>query len=307
MSESPIYAGIDGGGTRSELVLMDADHTVIRRIQGGSLQVLRLSEAELAANLQALAEQLTDSEQARLKTLGAGLAGAHAAKTRDRIQPLLEKAFALPASHVELRSDIEMAHIGAFQDTDGLMLIFGTGSVALWRRGETWRIYGGYGYQIGDEASGYDLGRHVLRLISLHLDEAESHPQLFDRLAEQLEDPSVLANRDAFIRWIYEDRPDPARFAPLLLDLAEQNEAYRALLENRIEAFMDHLQSLTAIIPTLTADQWNICFAGGLTQHDFYKSLIRKRLLAVDQRATFIPPRCDAAQGAALAAKHQNH
>ncbi len=64
---------------------------------------------------------------------------------------------------VRLTNDAQLL-FGAFADEVGIVLIAGTGSIALGqdRQGHTARA-GGWGYLIGDEGSGYDLGRRAIR------------------------------------------------------------------------------------------------------------------------------------------------
>jgi glucosamine kinase len=68
------------------------------------------------------------------------------------------------ARRVQVISDAEAAHAGALGGRDGILLLAGTGSLALGRdaRGR-WARAGGWGPLLGDEGSAFWLGREWLR------------------------------------------------------------------------------------------------------------------------------------------------
>ena len=68
------------------------------------------------------------------------------------------------ARRVEVLSDAQIAHLGALGGGDGLLILAGTGSIVIGRdRGRRWTRAGGFGSLLGDEGSGFWLGRAWLR------------------------------------------------------------------------------------------------------------------------------------------------
>jgi N-acetylglucosamine kinase-like BadF-type ATPase len=68
------------------------------------------------------------------------------------------------ARHVRVISDTEAAYRGALGDTPGMLLLAGTGSMALGRdRRGRWARAGGLGPLLGDEGSAFWIGREWLR------------------------------------------------------------------------------------------------------------------------------------------------
>lgn len=68
------------------------------------------------------------------------------------------------ARHVQVISDTEAAYRGALGDAPGLLLLAGTGSMALGRdRRGRWARAGGLGPLLGDEGSAFWIGREWLR------------------------------------------------------------------------------------------------------------------------------------------------
>ena len=68
------------------------------------------------------------------------------------------------ARHVQVISDTEAAYRGALGDAAGMLLLAGTGSMALGRDGRgRWARAGGLGPLLGDEGSAFWIGREWLR------------------------------------------------------------------------------------------------------------------------------------------------
>ena len=91
-----------------------------------------------------------------------GLAGIDRSGDYDILFPHLQCI----AKIVHLTNDAELV-LSGLPEGVGIALIAGTGSIALGRdRHGTITRAGGWGHIVGDEGSGYDLGRHCLQAIS---------------------------------------------------------------------------------------------------------------------------------------------
>jgi glucosamine kinase len=102
-----------------------------------------------------------------------------------------------------LMNDVELAHRAAFDDGAGVLLLSGTGSMAIGKTGGSAFIRaGGYGDLIGDEGSAYDIGRRALALLACELDGRQTPTQLGKSLQEFLQ----LGNENAvqaLTTWLY--------------------------------------------------------------------------------------------------------
>lgn len=86
---------------------------------------------------------------------GKGAAGAAARRWEGELRGL--------ARRVRVMGDLELAHRAAFSEGPGVLLIAGTGSAALARgRRGAWARAGGRGPLLGDEGSGFWIGRRWL-------------------------------------------------------------------------------------------------------------------------------------------------
>ena len=112
-----------------------------------------------------LLENINDSDY--ILKVGAGL-GGYGINVDYRKK--LEDEFSAVFDEFKLYSDAYAAMLGALAGEDGILMIAGTGSIALAKRGdETFRC-GGFGYRYGDEGSAYSIGK---ALISMALKEAD--------------------------------------------------------------------------------------------------------------------------------------
>ncbi|HEX5726012.1 MAG TPA: BadF/BadG/BcrA/BcrD ATPase family protein, partial [Longimicrobiaceae bacterium] len=182
-----VFAGVDGGGTRSTLVLADEHgRELARRVGPSGLVDPRRPTATagmLARLLRAALRTARVSE--RPAALVAGLAGVGNQAEREQVQEALVASAV--AERVQVRTDGEIALEGALGGGAGILLIAGTGSVA-YGRGEDGRLErcGGWGMVVGDEGSGWALGRAGLAAALRAADGRGPATRLLPRLLEAL-------------------------------------------------------------------------------------------------------------------------
>ena len=156
-----LYLGIDGGGTKTEAVLCDENGHIRKRVLVGASAPSSIPEKELRQTFQELLDALSLDAQTPV-TAFAGISGC----IKDWDKGMFRKAVLpiLPANiSLALDGDGTCGLNAAFgPGGDGLLVIVGTGSTALMRiKGEFSEI-GGWGYLLGDEGSGYDMGRRAI-------------------------------------------------------------------------------------------------------------------------------------------------
>lgn len=168
------FLGIDGGGSKTECVLMDDAGTVLGRALGRGRNLRQAQAEELREILAACLAELRDAANLEALTPAAvcgGFAGASDATARERAQSALKELF--PSCPVFVVGDMEVALEAAFGEGPGVVVISGTGSIAFGRNaaGQTARA-GGEGFQLsaqgtvaGDAGSGSAIGWQACRLI----------------------------------------------------------------------------------------------------------------------------------------------
>jgi hypothetical protein len=147
----------ESGATKTEWLLEKGSGS--RRHAGLGLNPSQVGEAELRLRLREAAEALGEVPGS-LYFFGAGSGQAAQAALLRR---LLGEAF--PGAAVEIGTDLEAALLAAGRE-EGIVSILGTGSNCCQYRGrEIVAQAGGHGYLLGDEGSGADLGRALLRAL----------------------------------------------------------------------------------------------------------------------------------------------
>jgi N-acetylglucosamine kinase-like BadF-type ATPase len=155
--------GFDGGGTKTECVLMNSDHQILARTYAGPSNPWRIGvQAAQRAVQEAATFALKEAglERSAIVAIGAGLAGTAKPEMKQRMTLALQTGF--PAAAITVLTDLEAALVAA-GEWPAIVLVAGTGSAAIGRneQGEIYRA-GGYGPASSDEGSAYDIGRHAI-------------------------------------------------------------------------------------------------------------------------------------------------
>jgi N-acetylglucosamine kinase-like BadF-type ATPase len=154
--------GFDGGGTKTECVLMDAEKNVCAQGRSGPSNPLRVGfGGSLAAVCEAglLAMRNGKISLEDVAGLCAGLAGAAQPDAARKMKRLLSEEY--PGRDVHVCTDLELT-LEATGDGPAIVLVAGTGSAAVGRDAHG-RIasVGGHGPLLGDEGSAYDIGKRA--------------------------------------------------------------------------------------------------------------------------------------------------
>lgn len=177
----PLVVGIDAGGTRIRAALAGARGAgLLGEGSGGPGNALSVGRAELTAHLAAaLAQAVPVEARGAVCAVYGGFAGASAGLGPERGYGLavscLRAALAgagMAPDAVGVGGDTEIALASApGAPADGLVLIAGTGAVAARvRGGRRIAVADGHGWLLGDDGSGFWLGRQAVRAALAALD-----------------------------------------------------------------------------------------------------------------------------------------
>jgi N-acetylglucosamine kinase-like BadF-type ATPase len=192
-----IYAGIDGGGTKTAFVIVDEEgHTVVRH-QATTSNAAVVGHDRAGATLReglqtAIAQAGADAE---LHGAWFGLSGSDRPEDQAKLLPYVEDM--TPA--VRMSNDAELV-LGALDGSIGIAVVSGTGSIAYGRNatGERARS-GGWGQIIGDEGSGFDIARRLLDSYAREVDGRGPASSCTSRLMTHLD----LHEPFQIISWVY--------------------------------------------------------------------------------------------------------
>lgn len=177
------FLGVDGGGSKTNAVLSDLNGSVLRMAKAGACNAAVLSREQVARRLrELLAELLRDEDTAAVRGATLGLAGVGRQEERDKVRGIVSD---LGLRDANMLSDAELLYYAMHGDEVGILVAAGTGSVCVIRRpsGEFQQL-GGWGYLLGDEGSGYDLGRRAIRQALVEAERGAEASLLTRRLLE---------------------------------------------------------------------------------------------------------------------------
>jgi N-acetylglucosamine kinase-like BadF-type ATPase len=221
-----VVLGLDGGGTKTRCLVADQQGRVLGEGLSGpsNYQVVGLEAA--AANLFAAAGQALEQAGIAMPDVGAVVAGL-AGVGRPEDQAAMREALAgFAPALLEVVPDARIALAGALGGKPGAVVISGTGSIAygLDAAGRTVRA-GGWGWILGDEGSGYAIGRSAVSAALAAQDGTGGSTVL----SERIQAAWGLERLDQVVRRVYADLPaakaEMAALVPLVIAAAEQADA----------------------------------------------------------------------------------
>lgn len=280
-----IYLGIDGGGSTCRARIRDLSGQILGAGRSGPAN-LRLGAAQVKEQIltcthEALAQAgLADYPLNQLHA-GLGLAGAVLNEDLDssaQIQSLFASC--------QVNNDAYIACLGAHRGKDGAIVIVGTGSCAQVISPQASRTYGGWGFDISDQASGAWLGHLAVRETILALDDLQPRSILSEAIGIHFSQQT-----SEILRWSQSATPaDYAKFAPMIFSTAEQGDTQAAKL---VQSGCEQLTLLIRAVEQHSTGR--ISLLGGLA--DVYQ-----RYLSTDISALLSPAQGDALDGALLTA-----
>ncbi|MGI9039521.1 MAG: N-acetylglucosamine kinase [Gemmatimonadales bacterium] len=258
-----ILIGADVGGSKTAVAISEGGE-VLARAEGSGAAV-RPGRALASAGViaEVVRRALADTGRLTADVMVVGAAGAGRDPERDELRKALRTENI--AETVVVTTDIEIALAAAFEEGPGIVVSAGTGSVAVGRdRHEKRHRIGGYGWQMGDEGSGYAIGRAALGAVSRAHDGRSPGTALGDRVLTA----SRSADFDALVRWAAGASPaEIAALAPHVLSVASEGDVLAQGIADY--AARELCQLAICLLPALDADgPVGVATTGGLLGTD---------------------------------------
>lgn len=297
MSEA-LFVGIDGGQSSTVALLGDA-----RAVRGrgvglpadlvGEPRTSTRQRDALTGALDRACDAAHVPRTVRIRALVAGISGFDQGLSQG-------PEIGARAECVRVVHDTEIAHAGALDGSAGIVVIAGTGSVALGNDapGDFVRA-GGWGYFFGDEGGALWIARAALRRAMLRADRGE--PSLLgDRALAAFGVTSLRGIQHAFAHGEL-SRPKLAAFASDVLAAAEDDGDAHAVRR----AAANELAELVATVDLrLERASWRlVSYAGGLFADAAFVDAFGEALGELVPHANLVSPIGDPATGALVLAR----
>lgn len=234
--------GFDGGGTKTDCVLMEEGGRILGRGRGAASNPSRIGIEPAARSVQQAAEAaLNDAglTMEQLTDICAGLAGVAAPERAAAMRDILTGFF--PGKKFELCTDLDLA-LDSADAPVAIVLVAGTGSVAIGKKEARVARSGGHGPKGSDEGSAFSVGKRAVEAVK---DTAHSGANsLRERILQELgvESPESISGLEG-------DAADAVypRVFPLVAAAADEgDEIARGLLHDAaksLSGFVDVVQN----------------------------------------------------------------
>lgn len=295
--------GVDGGGSKTHALIVGMDGSVIAECFGGPTNLGAVGITPAAQILFDLIHECCEKATCAptsLQNIILGIAGAGRAQARmelsDKLISLGNKR-KFPLQHLSIETDARIALEAAFAGGPGLVVISGTGSVALYRTedGKILRA-GGWGSILGDEGSGFAIGRDGLNAV-LRQHDGRGEKTLLTRKAL---DHFAISGVEELITKVYQEKSDVAAFAPKVLEASFERDriAHLILVKNSTD-LADHVRVLT--MQVRPKHKLPVSLMGGLLENENgYQKMVKEKIIGSLPHVVVQKPKFPAAFGAAI-------
>jgi N-acetylglucosamine kinase-like BadF-type ATPase len=305
MSRNPLVLGVDGGGTKSIGMIADPSGNTLTRRESGASNVNVVGLDGAARSLYKVIMDCCNDVRCspdELRSVMLAVAGAGDDLVRTRIKDAVTALFqknGLKAPPLAVDTDARAALEGAFNGGIGIAIVAGTGSIVIGKtaRGDLLMV-GGWGRLIGDEGSGYYLGREVIRAVTLQLDKRAEATVLKQKLADRYH----WETRADVIRGVYQDKTDLAQLAPLVLEAAAENDLVsQKIISNAALLLTEQVRVIVMNMGILR--KIGLVMLGGLIDHEnVYSNTVQMKLMKLLPHVEVRQPMNPPAHGAVLMA-----
>ena len=263
--------GIDGGGTSTRLRVENRAGELLYRTKGSSLNPRSVGWSGARKTLNALFSTLYERSDVGPSGCLSGFVGAAGVDRKldtETMRNLVREAGSLSSDiPVEVKNDSIPALAGAFGELKGILLMAGTGSIAVGADGSG-RIVrsSGWGHILGDEGSAYWVGLRALNAAVRFHDQRGPQTGLLDRALTYFDvsDPFLL------IPAIY-GKFDKARIAGFASIVAEErdtgDEVAKQIFEDAARELALNVISIASRLDQLSASG-AVAFSGGFLSHN---------------------------------------
>src|SRR5688572_29797558 len=175
--------GIDAGGTKTVCQLADGEGRVLAEARSTGANLQAVGELEVEKVLHEVMEKAIGDRPVVPAAICLGIAGVDRPDDAAVVRAIM-KRIGYKAKVLVVNDALVALEAGA-PGQPGVVIISGTGSISYGRNaeGEAARS-GGWGYVLGDEGSGYWIGRAALRAVLREADKRGSRTALTRLLLE---------------------------------------------------------------------------------------------------------------------------
>jgi len=276
--------GIDAGGTKTVCLLADAHGSIVAEGRGPGANLHVAGELAVEKVLHEVMELALANRPLAPAAICLGIAGVDRDDEAATVRALMRRI--CHNARVLVVNDALIALVAGARDGPGIVVIAGTGSIVYGRNaaGEAARA-GGWGHMVGDEGSGYWIGREAVAAVMRGADGRGPATRLADEILAHFR----VADASRLPRIVYErevPRVNVAALGPIIQRVAAAGDAVATrILERAADELVLAAQSVAARLE-MRGDAFTFHLAGGVFQVvPWLSAELHRRLLEVAPRA----------------------
>ncbi|MFZ1320500.1 MAG: BadF/BadG/BcrA/BcrD ATPase family protein [Ignavibacteria bacterium] len=297
-TETKFYIGADSGGTKFELLIVSLSGKILKSFRTKGIHYS-------VAGPQKYSEKITEYIQAAVFKSGLeiencmgiciGLAGAREESDRTKLAKLFKQK--TKVRKIIINSDAMTALIGAFEGKEGIILISGTGSVLYGYYKNKIKRIGGWGRIIGDEGSGYWIGKKALNVAAKEFDRVNDI-SLQSSLCKKLFSEFGI-DRSNLNDMIFKENFDIQKITPHVLDLAgKKSKVCIEIIETAVEDLIYHIKTYLDFVKPVRV--LKIALIGSLIENENILSVKLKKEILKLKKVKAVEKKHSPAYGAYL-------
>jgi N-acetylglucosamine kinase-like BadF-type ATPase len=260
-----VYIGVDGGGTKTRTIILSSEGVILGDLVTGGSNLNHYGWERFVEIMKELFAAIRSRipGEAKIVTMYCGLAGVDRPKVWQQVYEFISEQW--PGVLIGLGHDAMPALVCASGRLEGVVLIGGTGAFAFGinEAGKQGRV-GGWGYLLGDEGSGYDVGRRALQSVMRCYDYRGADTLLVKKVLAKYGIPSL----DELVPIVYSKdftRNTIAEVAKLVFDAAEEgDETARQLLTQAADELYGLVDVLLKRLRFPEGQRISVVLTGGL-------------------------------------------
>jgi N-acetylglucosamine kinase-like BadF-type ATPase len=254
--------GIDVGGTKTVCLLADENGRILGEGHGPGGNLLAAGEEELERVLRDAVDAAIDGRGIAIDAICLGVAGVD---REDEIRTVHDVVARVGyRSRVVVVNDALIALVAGAGAAPGIVVIAGTGSIVYGRNARNLAARaGGWGHIIGDEGSGYWIGREALAAVVRASDGRGPDTQLTEAVMRHFE----LADVTELVRVVYDrelPRVSVAALGPVIQRARDSGDPVAIRILDRAAAELAVAADAVATRLDLREDACRVVLAGGV-------------------------------------------
>ena len=289
--------GIDAGGTKTVALLADGDGRIVADGRAGGANLQTEGELQVEKVLHHVIEQVTRGSNVTPAAVCLGMAGVDRETDARTIRDIMRRLGY--RSKTLIVNDALIALVAGAGPSPGVVVISGTGSIAFGvsHRGLAARA-GGWGPTLGDEGSGYWIGRRALEAVTRDADGRGPRTALTQLVLDHFQ----LPRPQSLVSEVYH-QPQGRRAIAALAPLVDGARAAGDFVATEImtQAADELARAAESVISRLEmrGEQFPILLAGGiLKRSEWLAAELARRMAEVAPRSAVAPLTDEPALGA---------